>query len=50
MKSLRIFLFLAVAFTSLSGPTPISATGASTSYTDTAASGSAKFYRVRVVP
>ena len=41
---------LAVAFGNLSGPAPIPATGASTSYTDTAAGGAAKFYRVRIVP
>ena len=39
---------LSVAFTPLSGT--ITATATTTSYTDTAASGAKKFYRVKVVP
>ena len=40
---------LAVAFTNISGPTPILATGATTSWTDNAALVSPRYYKVRVV-
>src|SRR6185436_17649481 len=39
---------LSQAFTNVSGPTPIPATGTTTSYTDPTA-GTRKFYKVRVV-
>ena len=41
---------LAQAFVNISGVTPLPATGATTNYTDNAATGAAKFYKVRVVP
>jgi hypothetical protein len=40
---------LAVPFTNVSGPTPITAVGSTTSWTDTAAGDDRKFYQVRVV-
>ena len=41
---------VAQTFVNISGATPIPAAGATTSYTDTGATGAAKFYKVRVVP
>ncbi len=41
---------LAQAFVNISGATPLPAAGATTAYTDTGATGAAKFYKVRVVP
>ncbi len=41
---------LALAFVNISGVTPLPAAGATTTYTDTGATGAAKFYKVRVVP
>ena len=39
---------IGIAFSAISGPTPIPAAGATTSYTDTTSAGR-KFYRIRVV-
>ena len=41
---------LAQTFVNISGATPIPAAGATTTYTDTGATGAAKFYKVRIVP
>ena len=41
---------VAQTFGNISGAPPIPAAGATTSYTDTAATGTAKFYKVRIVP
>ena len=41
---------VAQTFVNISGVTPLPAAGATTSYTDTGATGAAKFYKVRVVP
>ncbi len=41
---------LAQAFINISGATPLPATGATTSYTDSTATGGTRFYKVRVVP
>ncbi len=41
---------LSAPFVAISGPTPLPAAGASTSFTDNAAATAPKFYKVRVVP
>ena len=41
---------LAQVFVNISGATPIPAAGASTNYTDSSATGGAKYYKVRVLP